>query len=197
MTWRRGLSRSKRLPGIRSKIRGYDIRWRVKKYIPWRRHKSTHKGGRARLPRSAVNPAAGSFARYTLILWVRAREKIIIAPGINVWPHELKTAEAFAAAGYTVEFIRRSEERFATSADCIINGTVWEMKSPTTNSKRRIQRTLRDALAQSHCVIFDSRRMKGLPDKAVEQELRKWAPELKSLKHLIFVGRGGVVIDIK
>lgn len=123
--------------------------------------------------------------------------KIIITSGANVWSHELKTAEALAAVGYTVEFIRRSEERYATSADCIIDGTVWEMKSPTTDSKRRIQRTLRDALSQSQYVIFDSRRMKGLPDKAIEQELRKWAPELKSLKRLIFVGRGGVVIDIK
>lgn len=123
--------------------------------------------------------------------------RIIIAPGINVWPHELKTAEALASAGYTVEFIRRSEERYATSADCVINGTVWEMKSPTSGAKRRIQRTLRDALVQSRCVIFDSRRMKGLPDKAIERELRKRTPELKSLKHLIFVGRGGIVIDIK
>lgn len=48
--------------------------------------------------------------------------KIIIAPGINVWPHELKTAEALAEAGYVIEFIRRSEERRARSADCVIGG---------------------------------------------------------------------------
>ena len=123
--------------------------------------------------------------------------KIIIAPDFNVWPHELKTAEALARARYTVEFIRRSEEQFATSADCIIDGTIYEMKSPTTNSKRRIQRTLRDALRQADCFVFDSQRMKGLPDKAILQELIKWAPELKSLKHLLFIGRNGIVIDIK
>ena len=39
--------------------------------------------------------------------------------------------------------------------------------------------------------------MKGLPDKVVERELRKWAPELKSLKRLVLVGRGGIVVDIK
>ena len=38
---------------------------------------------------------------------VESTGKIIIEPGLNVWPHELKTAEALAAAGYTVEFIRR------------------------------------------------------------------------------------------
>ena len=123
--------------------------------------------------------------------------KIIIQSGANVWPHELKTAEALAAAGFTVEFIRKSKEQHATSADCIIDGVVWEMKAPTANQLRRVQRTLRDALKQSSNVIFDSRRMKGLPDKAIERELRKWAGELKRLDKLLFVGRGGAVVDIK
>ena len=123
--------------------------------------------------------------------------QIIIQSGANVWPHELKTAEALAAAGYTVEFIRRSKKQHETSADCVIDGAVWEMKSPTASQLRRVQRTLRDALKQSRNVIFDSRRMKGLPDKAIERELRKWAVELKHLDRLLFVGRGGTVIDIK
>ena len=122
---------------------------------------------------------------------------IIIRPGANVWPHELKTAEALAAAGYTVEFIRKSEEQHATSADCVIDGVVWEMKAPTSGQLRRVQRTLRDALRQSSNVVFNSRRMKSLPDKAIERELRKWAGELKRLDKLLFVGRGGAVIDIK
>lgn len=36
------------------------------------------------------------------------RGKIIIEAGVNVWPHEMSTAKAFAEAGYTVEFMRRS-----------------------------------------------------------------------------------------
>ncbi|MBR0406088.1 MAG: hypothetical protein IJI68_12960 [Eggerthellaceae bacterium] len=123
--------------------------------------------------------------------------KIVIQSGANVWPHELKTAEALAAAGYTVEFIRKSEERHATSADCIIDGVIWEMKAPTASQIRRVQRALRDALKQSSNVILDSRRMKGIPDKAIERELRKWAGELKHLDKLLFVGRGGAVVDIK
>lgn len=123
--------------------------------------------------------------------------KIVIQSGANVWPHELKTAEALAAAGYTVEFIRKSEERHATSADCFIDGVIWEMKAPTASQIRRVQRALRDALKQSSNVILDSRRMKGIPDKAIERELRKWAGELKHLDKLLFVGRGGAVVDIK
>lgn len=47
-----------------------------------------------------------------------------------MWPHELKTAEALATAGYTIEFVRRSEERRAQSAGVLIFGEVWEMKAP-------------------------------------------------------------------
>ena len=52
-----------------------------------------------------------------------------IRSGVNVWPHELKTAQAFTAIGKDVEFIRRSEEQRTTSADAVIDGLVWEMKA--------------------------------------------------------------------
>ena len=123
--------------------------------------------------------------------------KIIIEPNVNVWPHELKTAKALVAVGYTVKFIRRSEIRYKTSADILMDGVIWEMKAPKSSSPKRIQRTLRDALHQSCYVVFDSRRMKGLPDKVIVPELKKWATELRSLKRLVFVGRGGKVVDIK
>lgn len=128
---------------------------------------------------------------------IKSQGKIIIHSGANVWPHELKTAQAFTAIGKDVEFIRRSEKEHATSADCIIDELIWEMKAPKSNALRRVERTLRDALRQSRNVIFDSRRMKGIPDHAIERELRKWARELKSLERLMFVCRSGAVIDIK
>ncbi len=64
--------------------------------------------------------------------------QIIIQSGANVWPHEMKTAEALAAAGRTVEFIRRSEEQRTTSADAIIDGIVWEMKAPKASNLKAI-----------------------------------------------------------
>lgn len=123
--------------------------------------------------------------------------QIIIKAGINVWPHELKSAEALAAAGYTVEFIRRSEEKRATSADILISGEVWEMKAPQSDKISAIEKNVRRALHQSRCVVYDSRRMKRIQDKTIEKELRKSAASLKSLKHLLFINRTGTVIDIK
>lgn len=123
--------------------------------------------------------------------------KIVIAPGINLWEQEYETAQALAMAGLTVEFIRRSEENRRTSADAMINGLVWEMKAPKADNARAIDRNLRRALHQSPNIIFDSHRMKKLPDAVIERELRKHVLEMRSIKHLWFINRHREIIDIK
>ena len=127
----------------------------------------------------------------------KSKGKIIIEPGINVWPHELKTAEALAAAGYIVEFIRKSDIAYQTSADVLIDGVRWEMKSPKSGNTDMILKNLRRALHQSSYVIFDSRRMKRLPNQVIEREVRRRANELKSLKSLIYIDCHGVVMVVK
>ena len=123
--------------------------------------------------------------------------KIIIEPESNVWPHELKTAEALAAAGYTVRFLRRNERRYARSADCLINDIEWEMKAPQIKQANRVQKVLRKALHQARAIIFDSERIGLVPDPIIERELRKWARELQSMKYLIFIDKNRNVIVIK
>ena len=108
--------------------------------------------------------------------------KIIIAPGVNVWPHEMKTAEALAAAGYIVEFMRRSEGFRVTTADVVMNGVIWEMKSPESSQLKVIEKNIRHALHQSRDVIFDSRRMRKLDNERIEQEVRKWATQLTNVR---------------
>ena len=126
------------------------------------------------------------------------RGQIIVQPGANVWPHESRTAEALAASGRTVEFIRRSEQQRVTSADVIMDGLVWEMKAPKASSLKTVEKNLRKATTQSPCVIFDSHRMKGIPDHAIERELRACAGgRIRALKRLLFVNRQAQVIDIK
>ncbi|WP_418253057.1 hypothetical protein [Gordonibacter urolithinfaciens] len=122
----------------------------------------------------------------------------IIIPGdANVWPHEQRTAQALARAGHTVQFVKKSEDPYATSADVLIDGVLWEMKSPTSGKLRMVERNLRRAAHQSSNIVFDSRRMKNVPDAAIERELRKWSSELRGVSHVLFVNRHGAVIDVK
>ncbi|WP_195495840.1 CdiA C-terminal domain-containing protein [Eggerthella lenta] len=123
--------------------------------------------------------------------------KIIVPGDANVWPHEQRTAQSLARAGFDVEFVKKSDEPYATSADALIDGKLWEMKSPTASSVKAVERNLKRARWQSGNIVFDSRRMKGVPDAAIERELRKHASELGGVAHVLFVNRHGAVIDIK
>ena len=71
------------------------------------------------------------------------------------------------------------------------------MKAPRSNKASAVDKNVRKALHQAKRVVFDSRRMKSIPDATVERELRKSAATLRSMRHLLFVNRKGQVIDIK
>lgn len=128
---------------------------------------------------------------------MKSNGKIIIAADLNVWPHELRTAEALAAAGYVVEFVRKSDVAYEKTADILIDGVYWEIKAPKSSRLDMIQKNIRRALHQSNCVIFDSRRMKNLPNQIIEREVRIRSNEMRSLKHLIYINRYGEVVIIK
>lgn len=70
------------------------------------------------------------------------RGKIIIAPALNVWPHESETAKALAMAGMTVGFIRRSEGHRTTKADVIIDGAAWEIKARESDKAKVVEKNL-------------------------------------------------------
>lgn len=123
--------------------------------------------------------------------------QIIIEAGANVWPHEMDTARALAKAGHTVKFVCKSNEKRVSSADALMDGELWEMKAPKSDKVSAIDKNIRKALHQSKLVIFDSRRMKRIPDAKIERELRKSASSLPYMRHLLFVNRRGIVIDIK
>lgn len=127
----------------------------------------------------------------------RLAGEIIVKSGIDVWPHEMRTAQALANAGYKVTFLKRNLDEYKRTPDIKIDETLWEIKSPKSNKLKRVERTLRDAIHQSSYVVYDSQRIKSLNDNQIMQELRKWARDLNSLKGLIFVNKKRDVILIK
>ena len=124
----------------------------------------------------------------------KKRGNITLVDGARPWPHEMETAHALADDGRDVELIDKAGgESNDGSADARMDGLVWEMKAPKSDKLAMVQKNIRRALHKSPNVIFDSRRMKRLPDKAIEREVRKWAAELKTCKHLLYVNRHGHV----
>lgn len=123
--------------------------------------------------------------------------RVIIPQDVNVWPHELSTARVLASDGRCVEFLPRIDGNRARSADILMGGVVWEMKSPETGRLSSLQRVLRRASKQSSNIIIDDARMRGVSDAAVEKELRRLKPLVKAIRRLVFVSKGRDVVDIR
>ncbi len=126
----------------------------------------------------------------------KTKGSVIIPAGVNVWEHELKTARVLADYGYTVCFIAKDNGHKIKSADILIDGVPYEIKSPTTSKLSAIERNLKRAYHQSVNIVIDSRRMKRLPDKSIQKELVKQFVLTKSIRQILFVNRKRGVIDI-
>lgn len=126
------------------------------------------------------------------------KQGTIKAPtGLNILPHEMATARALADAGYDVEFMHRTWGKRVTSADMVADGVIWEIKSPSSDKLKVVEKHIRAALHQSRDVVFDSRRMKGHSDEVIEREVRKWTASLTYVRRMLYVNRRGEVVKIK
>ncbi len=109
----------------------------------------------------------------------------------------MNTARAIADYGMNVEFVARTEGNRAKLADFVGDGVLWEVKSPTSDKLRVVQKRLREAIHQSCDIIFDSRRMKRLTNEVIQTEVEKRAKDLTSIRRLLYVNRMGEVVKIK
>ena len=126
----------------------------------------------------------------------KVKGSIIIPANASPWKHELKTAHVLARHGYIVEFMATSTGHEAKTADVLIDGESYEIKSPTASKLSAVERNLKRAYHQSAHIIFDSRRMKRLPDKSIQKELIKQFALTKNIRRILFVNRKHEVIDI-
>ncbi len=83
------------------------------------------------------------------------------------------------------------------NADFVAGGVLWEVKSPTSDKLKVVEKRLREAVHQSRDIIFDSRRMRRLTDQQVQGEVDKWAHSLQHVRRLLYINRAGEVIKIK
>jgi len=71
------------------------------------------------------------------------------------------------------------------------------MKAPKGSRLATIAKNLRRGSHQPDKIIFDSRRMKNIPDRIIEQELSRQLRYIAKITKIKFVNRHGAVIDIK
>lgn len=116
-----------------------------------------------------------------------------IAPGRKIWSHELHVAEILTLAGHNIEFI---EESNLHTADILLDGIEFEIKSPKTSNTNSLEHLLKKALKQSPNIIIDTSRMKHSRDDNIRKFLVAQAKSRKQIKKLIMVTKHGQIIDI-
>ena len=121
---------------------------------------------------------------------------IIIPAGMRPRPrqHEIDVAEVLAEHfKIDVEFVPTTEHN---TPDFLIDGTLWELKSPQGKGKNNIQRQLQYASHQSTNVILDASRSK-IHSSKIRREVEYQFKIIKSVKRLLFVSKEKKVVEIK
>lgn len=95
-----------------------------------------------------------------------AKYEVIVKTDLADLPkeHELSAALILAYHFKTDVIFLRPERRKTPDID--VNGTKWEIKSPTGNGKKTIDNNLRAAHKQSRNIVLDLRRIKLHQNKA-------------------------------
>ena len=101
--------------------------------------------------------------------------------GVVLMPHEMKTVVFLTDLGYDVELIPKSNIEGQHSADIIIDGISWEIKSPTGETKNTMKNNIQSALKQSNHIIIDLRRINRSMDKCI-REIRREFDENKKIE---------------
>ena len=122
-----------------------------------------------------------------------SKGKVVIPANVNPWPHEQRVAKILALAGHIVEFIPESSTK---SADILLNGVKFEIKSPKSSNANSLEHTLKKALKQSCNIIIDLSRIKNVRDKNIQNFLVNQVRIRKQIKKLVMITKQGQIIDI-
>lgn len=113
------------------------------------------------------------------------RGKLINHGGIFE-PHELATAEFLVERGKTVELLIPANSFKRTNADLLMQGVIWEMKSPVVNTSQSLTRLFYRGTTQSENLIFDLRRLKACNQPA-QTLLRKLFQSSRKVRKLLII----------
>lgn len=120
----------------------------------------------------------------------------IIPNGVVLEKHEYKTILFFTEIGEDVELIPKSNKKGIRTADIVMDGLQWELKSPRGKGRWLLENTLKKANRQSPNIVIDLRRIKIHQDRCL-QELEKQFYKSKGVKWLKVITKTKKIIDFK
>lgn len=125
-----------------------------------------------------------------------AKYEVIVKTDLVDLPkdHELSAALILAYHFKTDVVFFRPERKKTPDID--VNGTKWEIKSPTGNGKKTIDNNLRAAHKQSRNIVLDLRRAKLHQSKAIARINYYLSAGSHKIKRLKIITKTQKIIDI-
>lgn len=124
------------------------------------------------------------------------KQFFVVVPGnIRPLPSEQELSAAYILTEYfqaDVKFVARAAHK---TADFLIAGRYWELKSPTGAGKHNVQHSLQRASRQSKNIIFDARYSK-IHASRLKFELRAQMRLIHGIKELLLIEKNGKVVEI-
>ena len=111
-------------------------------------------------------------------------------------PHEIDVAWILARHfRCTVEFLIPIDDYMRKTADIIMHGVEWEIKSPAGDSKSTIGNQFRTASRQSKYIVIDTRKT-TLEFVSIEKSVHHEIKKRVTIKKVILINKSAVVIEI-
>ena len=120
---------------------------------------------------------------------------VILPSDSKIRPHELEAAGILANHYKTTVRVLPQSKRFKeSSADFIIDGNSYELKSPITSSVRSINNLIQLATKQSRNVVIDIRKSK-ITEKRMIQVCNERLKSLKKLNKIVLIVNKKIVLE--
>ena len=118
----------------------------------------------------------------------------IIYNDVQLEEHEMLTVYLFLKLGYDIELIPPSNTPQAKTPDFIMDGKMWEMKSPQGKGKTTIEHIFKKATKQSQNIIIDLGRIKIDENKAIKT-INRWFEQTKRCRNLKVITKSKKILD--
>ena len=120
---------------------------------------------------------------------------VIVPSNLKIRPTEFETAQILANHfKTTVRVLPQSKGFKETSADFIIDGNTYELKSPVTSSVRSINNLIQLATKQSRNVVIDIRKSK-ITEKKMIPICNERLKTLKKLRKIVIIVNKKIVLE--
>lgn len=115
---------------------------------------------------------------------------VTVPEGLNVEPHELKTARTLASYGADVHFRQLVHGNNKRNPDTIMFGRIWEYTPPTGSGKDTIAKQFRKAKRQAERLVIELRRC-GLDDSDAIDQIKRRFYGKRQFRQMIIIDHSG------